>query len=483
MATHKRMRRWLFSVCVSGLMLATVLPAAAQEAEPDRDAEPAPVERSEAADDSGAESVEGAAANRFERAVQLIEPSVVYIDVTVVAWVNDGEDWLNDGAPYEVSSHCSGTIINSTGYILTAGHCVDPDQFRGVFIDAGVEEWIENGWNLNDDGSEWLSPNELSAMGYDNWKVEGESPGSAADVELSVQLATSVSGLSGGRVMGARLVDFTSLKDGDVALIKVEQTDLPVTPVATTDPSVGADIVAVGFPASVDLVTDPDLNAAYKDGRISQHRTRDGGTLPVWEISAAMSGGMSGGPTSNMEGEIVGVNSYGIEGEDQQFNFVSPAQLVREIASRNGVSLELDETSEAYRDGVIALNVGDHQEAIDSFDQVLATSPSHSKAAELKRIAEGQLAEAPPEDPTPVTDDSGARSEGAGFETGAAGQGLSAWAWATIAALAILILMVGGLSVVLVRTRKSNPGPGLVPHKDGQVTVDLEQEREAEPKP
>jgi serine protease Do len=300
-------------------------------------------------------------------------------------------------------------------------------------------------------------------------------------VDVTVELATSVAGLAGGRAMGARVVDFSSLQDGDVALLKVEQTDLPATPVAATDPNVGAEIVSVGFPATVDLVTDPDLNAAYKDGRISQHRTRDGGTLPVWEISAAMSGGMSGGPTVNLDGEIVGVNSYGIVGEEQQFNFVSPAQLVREIASRNGVSLELDETSQAYRDGVTALHAGNHQAAIDAFDTVLATVPSHSKAADLKRIAERELAQAPPEEEPAQPARGELPDEPVVVPAATTDQGVPVWVWALVAAVVVLVLLIGALGVMLMRQRKpaTLPPPHSLARSDnGEPTIDLTQDRD-----
>ena len=63
---------------------------------------------------------------------------------------------------------------------------------------------------------------------------------------------------------------------------------------------VGQDIVAIGYPASVDEVTDPDLHPSFKAGQVSSVKTRGQGLLTVYELSAAVSGGMSGGPTVDM---------------------------------------------------------------------------------------------------------------------------------------------------------------------------------------
>jgi serine protease Do len=95
-------------------------------------------------------------------------------------------------------------------------------------------------------------------------------------------------------------------------------------------------VLAVGYPASSDMATDASMTATFKDGRISSKKTREGGLLPVYEVSAAMSPGMSGGPTVTIDGEVVGLNSFYPAGENQQFNFLSPVSLIRETLTRTG---------------------------------------------------------------------------------------------------------------------------------------------------
>lgn len=325
--------------------------------------------------------------NELEQAIALAESSVVFIGIEATGWVHDGTGWLNDSYPYVLDMQCTGTIIDPAGYILTAAHCVDATDYRYDFILEGVLEWVVNGWHLDENGNEIISIEQLFDAAYFDWTVEGTDPGSPVDLVVDVHLSETAAGMAGTSVARARVLDLLPFDQGDVALLKIEATGLPAMPLADDMPNVGAEIVAAGFPVSVDGVTDPNLHAAYKDGRVSQHRTHGTGSVPVLEVSSAMSGGMSGGPTFNLSGEVVGVNSYGIVGESAAFNFVSPVQLVHELVSRNGLTPELGTVSERYREGIFALVAGDGHRAEEAFDAVLEQAPNHRRAQELRAAA------------------------------------------------------------------------------------------------
>lgn len=329
-----------------------------------------------------------------EQAAATARPAVVYIETAWSAYVQDHDgDWLNDGQPFQWTSRCSGFVVNPSGYVVTAGHCVDDtlEGARGTAISFGVQDWIDKGW---------ATPDQAGALydtGYANWKVEGEGSNSPPDRQVYVQQGVATSGLTGGQAWPARVVEFKPLSQGDVALLKVEQANLSsVLLAADAEIPIGTDILSVGYPASSDAVTDATFEPTYKDGKISSKKTRDGGLLPVYEMSAALSGGMSGGPTVNYEGEVVGLNSYNILGEEQQFNFLSPTSLITEMLSRNGVANELSPVDETYRAGLAAFFAGDRETAMASFDEVLDRVPSHQQAQEFRTRA-AQLAAAPAE--------------------------------------------------------------------------------------
>jgi hypothetical protein len=190
-----------------------------------------------------------------------------------------------------------------------------------------------------------------------------------------------------------------------VALLKVEQTNLPTIQLATDgDVAIGTSVLSVGYPASSDAVTDATLEPTFKDGRISSRRTRENGLLPVYEISAALTGGMSGGPTVNLDGDVIGVNSFSIAGEVQQFNFVTPASLVTEMLTRNGVSNEPGPIDGLYRQALVDFFAGDYTAAVAGFEQVLDRVPSHPQAEEYRAraVAAATPTPEPTEEVTPV---------------------------------------------------------------------------------
>jgi len=183
------------------------------------------------------------------------------------------------------------------------------------------------------------------------------------------------------------VIDFQAFDKGDAALLKVEETDLNALKLSTdAEVDVGTEVVSIGYPASVDLVTDPDLSPSYKEGSISSVKTVQNGLLTVYEISAAVSGGMSGGPTVNLDGEVIGFNSFGISGEEQQFNFVRPAEMIQELMGSAGVENEVSDTSELYRKGLDAYFDEDKETAVDALSSVVADQPSNALAQDyLKR--------------------------------------------------------------------------------------------------
>lgn len=198
-----------------------------------------------------------------------------------------------------------------------------------------------------------------------------------------------MSGEPTGKELTARVVAVRPPGQGDVALLKIEAEDLTVVPLSdNSDTGVGTEVVAVGYPVSVDLVTDVDFNPSFKEGTISAKKTTDAGSLQVYEISAAVSGGMSGGPTVALDGDVVGVNSFGITDEPQAFNFVQPAQTMEEMLRGEGVENTLGPVTEEYRAGLNAYFAGDRDAAVEDFEAVLQVVPSHQFAQEYLQKAQ-----------------------------------------------------------------------------------------------
>ncbi|MBD0323314.1 MAG: trypsin-like peptidase domain-containing protein [Aldersonia sp.] len=315
--------------------------------------------------------------NQLEKSASLIRPAIVSLQMHMTGYVFDEQgNIFNQGNPYEMDGTCSGFVVNPDGYVATAGHCVDagPEGFRNEFIEAAALEAHANRPSV--------SVEEFYNFGVLNWRVEGFTAGSPLDVQIGVYPG----GDPKSDPLPARVVDFRSLGQGDVALLKVEANDLPSAVLATdTDVRIGDQVMAVGYPAATDLVTDQSAESSNKEGAISSKKTQ--GSVPVYEISAAVSPGMSGGPTVATDGRVLGVNSFRIVGESQPFNFIAPSAGLTELLRRNGVQSALGPVDTTYRDGLAAFYDGRYTAAIANFDKVIALVPQHAKAVEMKTQA------------------------------------------------------------------------------------------------
>ncbi|MGV9746293.1 trypsin-like peptidase domain-containing protein [Rhodococcus zopfii] len=312
------------------------------------------------------------AANPEQRAAALIRPATVYLEGTATGWVRMPDGELFDTAPYEASWTCTGFVVNPDGWVATAGHCVD--DLRTMILDAAFGD-------IYAANTDW-TPEELAAFVDGSFTVEGEKGGSDPALEMAVLFGEGTSGTR----LPASVIEYRPLEQGDVALLKVQRDDLPSALLATDDDvAIGTPVLSVGFPGSTEQVTDPSLEPTNKSGKVSAKKTS--GTVPFYETDAALSGGMSGGPTVDLEGRVIGVNSFGPSGESQAFNFIAPSSGLEELLAARGITAQLGAADERYRDALAAYYDGRYSEAIEGFESVLAMSPEYPGISGLKSDA------------------------------------------------------------------------------------------------
>jgi len=116
----------------------------------------------------------------------------------------------------------------------------------------------------------------------------------------------------------------------DLAVVKVDGTDLPFVKFAQDDVRVGDWVVAVGNPFGLGgTVTAGIVSARGRDVAGSAY----GDFL---QIDAAVNMGNSGGPAFNMKGEVVGVNTeiFSPNGGNVGIAFAIPAKAVEQISAQ-----------------------------------------------------------------------------------------------------------------------------------------------------
>lgn len=383
-----------------------------------------------------------------------VQPSIVYLNIAYKAWIWDkfAKGYLLNGGSITKVVQCTGFVVNSTGYIATAGHCVDPDEIRAHFVAEALSIAQQEGRYLQ------ASPEE--ARTFDAFIVDGEEPRlagvrvpteSRGEPQRSIltRWEASVSGLSVGDGVPARLVDFLPFEEGDAALLKVEKSGLNAIQLAPLDdPPVGTELISIGYPVAVDEVTDPNFTPSYKQGTIGKIATVFDGLLKVYEMDAAISGGMSGGPTVDTAGRVLGVNSFKVRGESQPFNFVRPTSIITELMGSQGIDNLVDPVTAQYRAGLDAFFAGDKDRAVEQLLLVTQSQPANPLAQEYLRKARalaGPVTVPVSTEVTAVAGDGG-------------GGGSDTIIIAALAALLVMVLAGGGAFFLKQRPRAAVAG-------------------------
>jgi serine protease Do len=261
-----------------------------------------------------------------------------------------------------------------------------------AIIDAFFQEQLDEGVFTEAD------VDELYDEAAENWTVEGAGAiGTPVDLTLTeVWPTVAASGIQVSQPFEAVVSkstpvstggDDSGLAGGDVALLKIDTqgVDLPALELAPEEPETGEAVTSIGFPGSVEDVVDPTLEPSAKSGTVSSSQNVEG--APFTEISSAMSGGMSGGPTVDSQGRVIGVNSFGPTGEEESFNFVTGTDSLDALYAQFDIPRELNSTDTAYRAGLDSYFAEDYDAAVEQFDTVLASQPNHAQAQKYRSEA------------------------------------------------------------------------------------------------
>ena len=320
-----------------------------------------------------------------ERAAALIRPSIMYLAGEGYGLVRlpSGEILSQFGRgssmPFLATWHCTAFVVNPDGWVATAGHCVDPASATLLILKRAADEYR----NEYPDAPESSDPAATLEWLQKNARVEGGTAGPGPQVSVALMSGTGAKLLD--KVV-ANVVDFRPTGKGDSALLKIAKHNLPSSELdSDADVTIGTPILAVGFPESTQNITGPSLDPTYKSGKVSKKSVA--GSNPAYEIDAAMTDGMSGGPTIGLNGKVIGVNSFAPVGETQPFNFITPADGIAAILAGKGVKPMLGPADRFYRKGLTDFYAGHYTDAINEFDQTLAMSPGYPGLDDLKTNA------------------------------------------------------------------------------------------------
>ncbi len=331
-------------------------------------------------------------ASAEEQAAAAARPAIVTIEVAFHAWVRDKRtgEVFGGAKGYVASGSCTGFGVHADGYIVTAAHCADsgPEGGTGMILDGLARDLVAM-------GRAGTEKEALSGLA-EHAVVEGQAQDSPIERRILVHRGISVNGDVTKETLPATVVDVTPFSKGDVALLKVERGRLPALDISpASDLRVGSPLLAIGYPAAAEKISDPTVEPSVKDGKISNRRTKD--SVPYYEVSAAASKGMSGGPVIGLDGRVIGLISHGPADETQAFNFISASSVILALLDRAKAPHGPGPIDRNFKAGLDRYFAGQGAEASPFFDAVLAASPGHLQAAEFRKLTADAPAAAPEE--------------------------------------------------------------------------------------
>lgn len=256
----------------------------------------------------------------------------------VIVWEEPEDPFAVDLAPdpagstgpeeLPVMSICTGWFDTPTT-IVTAGHCVDPEEGRRA-IDSQNGPPVDPGTGQPSPVASVRPEPERTVYAFQ----PRELPGAVITAPVIV-----------------RVDSFRSADEGDTA--KLEMYGLPPAkplPIAPVAPRLGETVTSIGFPGlNIDETDGVDLRALLSGGKTPAEVLQDSRLQPVntsgtitarqfrqgvavYQVNADLAEGISGGPTVNARGEVLGINSkMTVPFLGQNFNVITDTGMLREF--------------------------------------------------------------------------------------------------------------------------------------------------------
>lgn len=279
----------------------------------------------------------------------------------------------------------TGWFIDSNGWIITNGHVVQPAH--------ELPRWVEN-----DQAQKGVVLACGAALARSLPKVELKPSLfilAANGFRLPAKIAKYSPPVGGGGMSGR-----------DLALLQVEAAEMPAFSLGKSQGlKLGDPLRILGFPGVV--LTHELLNSTAKveasvtSGAVSGFK-QDVSNQPVIQTDAPAAWGNSGGPVIDARGEVIGVLTFvslapGPEGAlVQGFNFVIPAEAVREFVKGTPVDLaDKSPFNERWFAGLRKSFEGDWKGAAESFRAADRLQPEFSDVRRMLAEAEEKVKNPP----------------------------------------------------------------------------------------
>ncbi len=306
----------------------------------------------------------------------------------------------------ETGAMGTGFIITPDGYIITNAHVVyaEEDYLKWQLTQTALKEIIQKDIEdfKKEVGDEEI-PEDVINAGIKNVAIYYQNMMQVGKIETKVftEMGVAIPGLEAiQKGFGSDIKKRGEPSPGkDVAILKMDKTNLPTVKIATDgNVSTGDKTYVIGYPAVATfheyLSASSAIEPAMTSGLISAKKTMQGG----WEVlqtDAAFTHGNSGGPAFNERGEVIGIATFGSidykrGAEVQGMNFLVPIGIANEFLREINITPNESNLSNIYEQGLILYDQEQYSRALDKFREVNELNPGYPYVQ--KNITEARTA-------------------------------------------------------------------------------------------
>lgn len=261
----------------------------------------------------------------------------------------------------------SGFIIHPDGYIATNAHVVSLETIKTTLAsESALSAIFENALLLSEEEMDAFLEEE-GTEGFSREIIRYVIEQSTFDLkhEIAVLRPGAKESKIGTLMTSGFPAEMVAINESfidderDVALIKIEERDLPALSLGNADDlAVGKKVYIFGFPSTAEINEKDPSEATFTRGVVSAiKQTKDGG-LKVFQTDAKVSQGSSGGPLFNDQGEVLGLITFQTDELSRtagdNFAFALPVDIVKKQALEARVLPEEGVYGQAFRGGLAA---------------------------------------------------------------------------------------------------------------------------------
>ena len=314
-------------------------------------------------------------------------------EIIVRQFLAHADSYLSPGKAHPVSigevSHGTAWGVSANGYLVTNNHAVQfpsdtwweqtatvggpSSQTTLAQAVAGAlrRQLLHINWgnpHLRLTGADLAELDQLAAR----W-VDDTSAVSGRSERIGVGGGQTVNAADPGMAAQVIMTSRTTWPHADVAILKVNATNLPVVPLGDdTIVNTGDTVEALGYPYDASFGSDTaehsTVTATFSSGQVTNRLQTPGGFAAI-EDSATINHGSSGGPLLNKHGQVIGMVTavdHSTEAENivngGKFFYAIPISVVRHYLHLAGIAQHIS-PQQATWDRAMALMQQSHYQA------------------------------------------------------------------------------------------------------------------------